>query len=75
MHLPSPFDRSGPQALRDSAHPANSSASVLSVICAKDLEEDVGVGPVVGELQETGEAAHPELQREEKKEQHLNDDI
>lgn len=73
MHLPSPFDRSGP-ALRDSAHPADSSASVLSVICAQDLEEDVGVGSVVGELQETGEAAHPELQREEKK-QHLNDDI
>lgn len=47
---------------RDSAHPAHSSASVFSIIGAQDLEEDVRVGSVVGELQETGEAAHPELQ-------------
>lgn len=52
---------------RDSAHPVDSSASVFSIICAQDLEEDVGVGSVVGELQETGEAAHPELQEEQKK--------
>lgn len=50
-----------------SAHPVDSSASVFSIICAQDLEEDVGVGSVVGELQETREAAHPELKEEQKK--------
>lgn len=54
----------------------DSSASVFSIICAQDLEEDVGVGSVVGELQETCEAAHPELQEEQKKKkQRTNDDI
>lgn len=63
--LPSPSARSGP-TLRYSAHPVDSSASVFSIVCAQDLEEDVGVGSVVGELQETCEAAHPELQEEQK---------
>lgn len=60
-----PFAHSGARR-SSSAYPADSPSPVLSVICAQDFEEDVGVGAVVGELQETGEAAHPELRREEK---------
>lgn len=55
-----PFAHSG--ATRSgSAYPADSPSPVFSVICAQDFEEDVGVGAVIGELQETGEAAHPKL--------------
>lgn len=61
LPAPPPFTRGGP-----GTHPADSSASVLSIICPQDLEEDVGVGSVVGELQETGKAAHPKLQGENK---------
>lgn len=44
------------------AYPIDSSAPVFSIICSKDFEEDVGVGAIVSELQETGEAAHTKLQ-------------
>lgn len=44
------------------AYPIDSSAPVFSIICSKDFEEDVGVGAIVGELQETGETAHTKLQ-------------
>lgn len=60
-----------PAVTQPFAHPADSSASVFSVICAQNLEEDVGVGSVVSELQETGEAAHPELQGEENNNTHM----
>lgn len=48
------------------AYPIDSSAPVLSVICSEDFKEDVGVGTIVGELQEAGEAAHTKLQGGEK---------
>lgn len=60
-----------PTVTRPFAHPADSSTSVFSIICTQDLEEDVGVGSVVSELQETGEAAHPELQGEENNNTHI----
>lgn len=44
------------------AYPIDSSASVFSIICSQDFEEDVGVGAIVGELQEAGETAHTKLQ-------------
>lgn len=55
-----PFAHSGTRR-SGSAYPADSPSPVFSVICAQDFKEDVGVGAVVGELQETGEAAHPKL--------------
>ncbi len=44
-------------------YPTDSSAPVFSVICSQNFKEDVGVGSVVCELQETGEATHSELKR------------
>lgn len=43
-------------------YPTDSPSSIFSIICAQDFKEDVGVSAVVSELQETGQAAHPELQ-------------
>lgn len=44
-----------------SAYPIDSSAPVFSIVCSKDFKEDVGVGAIVGELQEAGETAHTKL--------------
>lgn len=55
-----PFAHSGTRRI-GSAYPTDSPSPVFSVICAQDFEEDVGVSAVVGEFQETGEAAHPKL--------------
>lgn len=49
------------------AYPIDSSASVFSIICPQDFEEDVGVGAIVGELQEAGETAHTKLWGKEEK--------
>lgn len=46
-------------------YPADSSSPVFSIICSQDFKEDVGVSAIVSELQETGEAAHSELQAED----------
>ena len=48
-------------------HPADASASVLSIVGPQDFEEDVRVGAVVGELQEAGETAHAKLGRRREK--------
>lgn len=48
-------------------YPADSSPTVLSVVCAQDLKEDIGVGAVVGELQEAGQATHAKLQPHNKR--------
>lgn len=43
-------------------YPIDSSAPVFSIICSQDFKEDVGVGAIVSELQEAGEATHTKLQ-------------
>lgn len=42
-------------------YPTDSSSSVFSVIRSKDFEEDVGVGAIVCELQETCQATDTKL--------------
>lgn len=48
-------------------YPSDSSSPVFSIICSQDFKEDVGVGAIVIELQETGEAAHSILQTHDKR--------
>lgn len=45
----------------DFSYPADSTASVFSVVGPQDLKEDVGVGAVVIKLQQAGETAHTSL--------------
>lgn len=53
-------------------YPIDSSAPIFSIICSKDFEEDVGVGAIVGELQEAGETAHTKLKWRRKAGHHFS---
>lgn len=47
----------------DFSYPADSTASVFSVVGPQDLKVDVGVGAVIIKLQQAGETAHSSLKK------------